>query len=97
MFYRKGEEKQRLERLKLFRINVLYLERKGKVEIEKTKTVQKKQLISEFFTTWYQLREMENKLATREERVFSRQFGKNTVEKSHEKTQWRKVKRSSIN
>ena len=74
MFYRKREEKQRLERLKLFRINVLYLGRKAKVEIEKTKTVQKKQLISEFFTTWYQLREMENKLATREERVFSRQF-----------------------
>ena len=74
MFYRKGEEKQRLERLKLFRINVLYLGRKAKVEIEKTKTVQKKQLISEFFTTWYQLREMENKLATREERVFRRQF-----------------------
>ena len=62
MFYI-WEEKQRVKRLKLFRINVLYLGRKAKVEI---KTVQKKQLISEFFTTWYQLREMENKLATGE-------------------------------
>ena len=86
MFYRKGEEKQRLERLKLFRINVLYLGRKAKVEIEKTKTVQKKQLISEFFTTWYQLKEMENKLETRETQHRKRHSG----EKSRN-LQWRKV------
>ena len=54
-------------------------------EIEKTKTIQKKLLVSECFTTWYQLREIENKLATGEKRVFSRQHRKtHSGEKSND-------------
>ena len=47
-------------------VNVLF-GRKAEVEIEKTKTIQKKQLILECSPSCYQLKEMEKKLATGEE------------------------------